>query len=225
LVPRDLSNLVAGYNIGDLSAYIETTDLNFVAYDFSLMDNFLAESKNSLQNMGLGAEGISSQTGIQVENPGGPPVQLRTAEHITRSAVSAIDHVNGIYDFETAACNIGVACAFRTLTGSNSLDNKTANQIVQHISTSAEWKPVVMSSVQTGANSGHIILGGTINPIANKSGHIIMIVPGQEVDSFNWNGLVPQGMDAGKKKKWSKNGINESWTYPDGVKFYKYMGN
>jgi hypothetical protein len=78
--------------------------------------------------------------------------------------------------------------------------------------------------VQVAANDGEIVIAGKKE--SSVSGHVALAVPGNEVSAKKekWGGSAPVGMDTGKDKRWSQKGMNYSWSYNTGVKFYKYTG-
>ncbi len=147
---------------------------------------------------------------------------------IIRAAQNSLDYVNAFYDKAEAACNIGVQCAFEELTGRPDFGNMTANEIVEYLSQSetGEWSGIAMSNVQEVVNKGGIVIAGTVNPIPGGSGHVVLLVPGTEVNSGSWGGLVPVAMDTGPNKKWASQGINHSWNpgSKDDVRFFLFIG-
>lgn len=149
-----------------------------------------------------------------------------TADDITKAATNALKQVNKEYKHEEKACNIGVACALKELTGNTELGGKLATDQIIHMRSSSNWKSMETSAVQAGANAGKIIIGGTTAP-SGTSGHVVLIVPGTEVQSGKWGGKVPVAMDTGPSKKWAKKGINYSWGSgsKDSVEFFEYIGN
>lgn len=41
------------------------------------------------------------------------------------------------------------------------------------------WQEIAMSQAQGYANQGYFVVAGWINPNSNKSGHVVIIMPGQ----------------------------------------------
>ena len=127
-------------------------------------------------------------------------------------------------------CNKGVSKAFSLLTNENVLDNMTANQMVNYwINTDDKWILVNIENAQSLANSGEFVVAGKTNSDPN-SGHVVLVIPGTEIPSGNWDGGVPMAMDTGDGKRWPNDAypdgraISYSWTYPTGVLFFKYIG-
>ena len=94
--------------------------------------------------------------------------------------------------------------------------------MVDQLESSDNFEEVDRDDVQTEADDGSIIIAGKKE--SSGSGHVALAVPGDEVASTSWGGTAPVGMDTGKNKRWSSNGMNYSWSSPTGVTFYKYTG-
>ncbi len=144
------------------------------------------------------------------------------AAEVTQAAENAVETITEEYGSSSAQCNRGVNEAFTEITESEQLKGKTANEIVSHMESSDEFEEVELKDVQDEANEGEIVIAGKTG---TKHGHVAMAVPGDEVTSGSWGGKAPVGMDTGGGKRWSKNGMNYSWTSKSGVKFYKYTGS
>lgn len=98
------------------------------------------------------------------------------------------------------ACNIGVNNAFVNLYKSTELKNKKANQMVAYWKSSANWQQISMSQAQQLANKGYFVVAGWINPTGH-SGHVVVIVPGNETYSPSWGQSVPRIMDTGPNRR------------------------
>ncbi len=143
------------------------------------------------------------------------------AAAITQAAMNAVNQITETYGTESAQCNRGVNLAFKELTGSEELSGKTANEIVEVMENSENFEEISREIVQDEVNDGAVVIAGKDD---TNSGHVILSVPGDEVSSGNWGGSAPVGMDTGKKKRWSKKGLNYSWSSSKGVGFYKFTG-
>jgi hypothetical protein len=138
------------------------------------------------------------------------------------AAENAVKHITTKYGSNAAYCNQGVNYAFEELTGNTELAGKNANDMVAQVEQSNNFTEINQNEVQLEANDGEIIIAGKKE--TTKSGHVALAVPGEEESSKNWGGSAPMGMDTGKDKRWSQNGMNHSWSSNNGVKFYKYIG-
>lgn len=54
-------------------------------------------------------------------------------------------------------------------------------------------------------------MAGYINPNPNKSGHVVVIMPGTAVYSSKWGCNVPMTMDTGYKKRWDYKFLSNSF--------------
>ncbi len=155
------------------------------------------------------------------------------AAEVTQAAEETVDEIDEKYNKDgtkPAQCNRGVSTAFSKIFNSDALDGMTANEIVEFLSNSENWELVSVDDVQELANDGEFIIAGKQNNEVDdngnkKSGHVAVVVPGEEASSGNWGGSAPVGMDTGSNKYWSKNGMNYSWSSKSGVQFFKYVGS
>ena len=139
-----------------------------------------------------------------------------------QSAIKYIKEDRKIGEHE-AACNIGVSHAFHQLTGNAELNGKKANQMLDTIHHSSDWAEIPMSEAQEIVNSGGIVIAGKKEA---KHGHIVLVVPGEEFQSTDWEGPVPVVMDTGEQGKWASRGVSYSWNkyVKDEVQFFVYHG-
>ena len=86
------------------------------------------------------------------------------------------------------------------------------------------WQPISLSQAQDYANKGYFVVAGYINPNPNKSGHVVVVVPGTEVWSDSWGCNVPATMDTGWEKRGSDYHLNDSFSAgkKERVVFYFY---
>jgi hypothetical protein len=153
------------------------------------------------------------------------------AAEVTQSAENALDHVVTTYDTDgtqSKQCNRGVNYGFKDITGSTELEDEDgnallANDMIDVMEESDNFETVDLDDVQEQLDDGEVIIAGKKED-DGESGHVALGVPGGEEPSGNWGGSAPVGMDTGKDKRWSKKGMNYSWTSKTGVKFYKYVG-
>ena len=59
------------------------------------------------------------------------------------------------------------------------------------------WQPITLSEAQDYANRGYFVVARYINPNPNKSGHVVVIAPGNLWHSKSWGCEVPNAMDTG----------------------------
>jgi hypothetical protein len=80
-----------------------------------------------------------------------------------------------------AQCSEGVRRAFKNLFGKLPAGmNCNANSMVKYwINNPSLWQEIAMSQAQGYANQGYFVVAGWINPNSNKSGHVVIIMPGQ----------------------------------------------
>jgi len=129
------------------------------------------------------------------------------ATTIANAALTAVNTVINSDPSGTkrARCNEGVKNAFKAVYGNSAteLDNKNANTIVQHWRNSSKWESISKSQAQSYANNGWFVVAGWINP--NGSGHVVVIVPGTEINGW------PVCMDTGAGMRTTSQGLNYSF--------------
>ena len=137
------------------------------------------------------------------ESPSPDKSSFRTTpEKLTSAAEKAVQIVIKDYKMEVAACNEGVEAMFMEVCNSNELSNMLANQMVNYMDNSPNWKEVQVGEVQALANEGYFVVGGWKNPTGGH-GHVVAAVPGEAVYSTNWGCNVPMVMDIGEDKRYS----------------------
>lgn len=149
----------------------------------------------------------------------------KTATQITNAAKNAVAEMIANYDMNKAVCNFGVNTMFKSLFGSNELDGKKANDMVRYWQNNpSHWEQISMSQAQQLANEGYFVVAGWINPNSGESGHVVVVVPGEESYSSKWGCDVPQTMDTGRKNRAASQPISEGFgpDKKDNVKFFKY---
>ena len=149
---------------------------------------------------------------------------LVTAEYLTQVAETTVTDVSNIYGTEIACCNFGVQMFFRTLFNDNSLDGKVANQMVQYWNGNPDqWEPILMSEAQDYANQGYFVVAGWENP-SGASGHVVVVVPGEEEYSSSWGEYVPVVMDTGGGMRNPKQSISISFgrNKKNQIVYFKY---
>lgn len=113
---------------------------------------------------------------------------------------------------------------FRTLFNDNSLDGKVANQMVQYWNGNPDqWEPILMSEAQDYANQGYFVVAGWENP-SGASGHVVVVVPGEEEYSSSWGEYVPVVMDTGGGMRNPKQSISISFgrNKKNQIVYFKY---
>lgn len=170
-----------------------------------------------------GMQGGSSQT-----KPGGSgstgggnhgttqkPSYITTPAKLQSATISSVNTMKSKYGNVMAVCNFGVQQAFKNIFGSSSLPpgmTGRANDMVKAWAENPEyWKPISLEEAQTYANNGYFVVAGYENPNPNKSGHVVVIVPGTATSSPEWKCDVPQAMDTGANKRSSSVSIN--WSF------------
>ena len=136
-----------------------------------------------------------------------------------------------LYGNELACCNYGVQCAFKYLfNNSTELDNKMANDMVRYWLNSSNWLEIQLSEAQGYANNGYFTVAGWINPAlkpdgSERSGHVVMIVPGNSFYSYNWGCDVPYAMDTGEEKREKSQPLSESFgpEKKNSVRYFVYQ--
>lgn len=80
-----------------------------------------------------------------------------------------------------------------------------------------------MSEAQGYANQGYFTVAGWIDT-TGASGHVVVIVPGEESYSSLWGGMVPCTMDTGGGMKNAKQKFSQSFrsTLKGSVKLFIY---
>jgi hypothetical protein len=146
---------------------------------------------------------------------------------ITRAAQVGLAAAKAFTTNENAAtCNISVKAAFKALTNSNEFGEQVANQMYQHCVSSQNFQEVKMEDTQALVNGGAIVIAAWENPTAGESGHVVLVVPGNEIQCDKWKCKVPMCMETGANHreaciKLSKNlGKNKK----EAVKYFKYVG-
>jgi hypothetical protein len=65
------------------------------------------------------------------------------------------------------------------------------NEMLEHWASSANWEEISMSQAQDLANQGHFVAAGAKTGTQQANGHVVVIVPGQEAWSKNWECKYP----------------------------------
>jgi len=102
----------------------------------------------------------------------------------------------------------------------------SSNEMIDHCSSSTNWEEIPMSQAEALVNEGSIVATGAKTGPRGVNGHVVMIVPGQEAWSKNWECDVPMAMDTGKGKRWPTNRLSYSFCKKDKerIKFFLYKG-
>ncbi|SMD37889.1 hypothetical protein SAMN04488029_3523 [Reichenbachiella faecimaris] len=149
-----------------------------------------------------------------------------TQDQLSTASENALNTVNDDYAHDEKACNIGLRLFYNELTCNTDLDGMLANELVEHWQDSDDWELIEMEDAQGLANDGVFVVAGAQEE-GSESGHVIVIVPGEEAYSGSWGEDVPLGFDTGPSKKWKSKKISFSWgsDKKDDVEFYKYVGD
>lgn len=177
-----------------------------------------------------GGTGSSGGSGLGDGNakPGGEasnPTKIPT-ETLSSKAKGSVDLMRILYGNQMAVCNLGVQALFKQIFGSSNLPpgmSGLANDMVTAWSGNpAYWQSISLSEAQSYANQGYFVVAGYYN--ANGSGHVVVIVPGEEVSSASWGCKVPHTMDTGRNKRSSQMPLSQSFSsrLKQYVYFYYY---
>lgn len=112
-----------------------------------------------------------------------------------------------------AACNIGVKEAFKAIIGPlpKGMDVQATQMVAYWKNNPDKWQPIKMSEAQKLANEGYFVVAGWQNPNPQESGHVVLVVPGEEVGGSNWAPKIPVVLDMGFKRREIKYPINNSF--------------
>jgi RHS repeat-associated protein len=111
----------------------------------------------------------------------------------------------------SSACNIAVKCGVKNYTGENLLFGR-ANDIAQSLAAGnvKGFQELEIggdySKLQDLANQGVLIVGATDKSALDRSGHVVIFVPGEMAQGNSWKGggPMPQVMDGGFKGDFEK---------------------
>ena len=124
---------------------------------------------------------------------------------MTAKAQTTIDWITSNYGSEMAVCNFGVQKMFEAL-----FPNETrppgmsgrANEMAEAWADNPNcWQAISLSDAQQYANDGYFVVAGYINPNPRRSGHVVVVVPGEAQYSDSWKNDVPMAMDTGYNKR------------------------
>ncbi len=163
---------------------------------------------------GGGSGGVIVGGGGSSGGGNGKPSYVTTTTKLKSAATSAVSQVINGYGSYSAACNIGVQAMFKNIFGSSNLPpgmTGLANDMVRAWANNpGYWHSISLSEAQSYANKGYFVVAGYINPTGG-SGHVVVIVPGNESYSYSWKCNVPTAMDTGYKKRYSAVPISNSF--------------
>lgn len=147
----------------------------------------------------------------------------KDVESIKIAVKDTVKEIISRFGTQKAYCNIGVKSVFEKLFNNKELNGMVANQMVRYWQNSSHWTSISMSQAQELANQGYFVVAGWINP-SGESGHVVVIVPGEETYSNSWGGYVPNSMDTGSNKRRETGPISASFgsNKKDNVKFFIY---
>lgn len=151
---------------------------------------------------------------------------------ITSASAKTVQAMIDKYGTQQAVCNYGVQDAFNRLFPGRELNGKRANEIVQYwLDTPDKWERIKQSSLQATldtvqqlANDGWFVVAGWQNNSSGRSGHVVVIVPGELQNGGRWQVNVPQAMDTGYKMRSPSQGLNYGFgkDKKDNIYFFKY---
>lgn len=164
-----------------------------------------------------GGYGTGGGTGTGTGNgsaAGNPAKSSPTA--ITSAASKTVDSMKKLYGTQMAVCNFGVQTAFKAVFGNTNLPpgmTGRANDMVKAWENNPKyWQAITMAEAQDYANQGYFVVAGYFNPTGG-SGHVVVIVPGEEKWSKTWNIDVPKTMDTGAGKREAQQLLSDSFGY------------
>jgi len=103
-------------------------------------------------------------------------------------------------------CNLAVKDVCQRL-GYSRFDNMLANDMVNYMEYSDEWKEVTADIAYMAASVGYIVLAALKS---SPHGHIVVIRPGEKVHTKKWNKKVPKCMNIGKSYQLN---IGVNWAF------------
>lgn len=173
---------------------------------------------------GVGGGGGSGKPGGGSSSGSGTTVKpgIYSLEKITSAAKNAIEYVLNLDAQEKTGngkprCNQGVAKMFESLTGKKNLNNMRANDMIDYMRSSPEWVKIQktsdiaasLKSIQDMANKGHFIIASWQNGIPGESGHVSVIMRGNDMlYSRNYGCDVPYTLDTGPGRRTDNCGLN-----------------
>ncbi len=179
---------------------------------------------------GGGSGGVIIGGGGSSGGGNGTPSYVTTTTKLKSAATSAVSQVINGYGSYNAACNIGVQAMFKDIFGSSNLPpgmTGRANDMVRAWANNpGYWHSISLSEAQSYANKGYFVVIGYENPNPNKSGHVVVVVPGQAVNSPKWGCDVPVTMDTGSNRRSSYGAMNRGFgpDKKDKITVYYYIG-
>ena len=155
-------------------------------------------------------------------------------ETTLKAAKNSVKKMNGEHGTEKAVCNFGVKSGVEEVTGMPFLPGKfgKANVIYTEIKKDPKWQRISgPEGLHDFADKGYIIVAVWKNRISDKSGHIVMILPGKPFKSPSWgNCEMPRTLDCGKNHRWPRDGkigyLSDSFgeNKKDTINYYIYKG-
>lgn len=122
--------------------------------------------------------------------------------------------VNGDGKADVTHCNQSVNHVCGRL-GYEKFKGMVANQIIDFMRRSDDWKKIELEDAQSFANEGRLVIAGAM---AEPHGHVVIIRPGLEELSAKWNSKkVPKASHVGanscigKSLAWAFKDIPELW--------------
>ena len=183
----------------------------------------LPDPGNTPTDSGEGGGG-GSNSGETNNNPPEEASSKKTPEEIKSAVKQAVKDVIAKRGLHVKSCNMGVQNVLNILYGNTELNDKNANDIVRYWQSHPNsWEKISMSQAQSLANQGYLVVAGWINTTGG-SGHVVVIVPGEEQYSGIWQCKVPNSMDTGENMRTSSQKLSysfRSWM-KDGIEFFKY---
>ena len=101
---------------------------------------------------------------------------------------------------------------------------KLANEIINIMEASSDWLQPVHVEVQNLCNKGYLVIAGLE---AEPNGHVVVLRPGEEIQSGKWHRAVPRCINVGQDVFIGlcnnyPAGIN--WSFVEKPKFYLWKG-
>lgn len=118
----------------------------------------------------------------------------------------------------TTFCNVATEIIADAL-GYQGFKGLMANQMIDLMSTSDEWKYIALETAQAMANAGTWIIAAQRGEV---HGHVVTIIPGDDVPAGHWGIRVPVCVNIGKNNFIDK-GIN--WAFQDIPKLYAWRSS
>jgi hypothetical protein len=116
-------------------------------------------------------------------------------------------------------CNWGLQLLAESLWNYKGFAGKRANDIVQFVQTSKDWKEVDGNEAHSAAGAGKLVIAGIA--VQGGTGHVCLICDDNMVFSSKWGKAVPVCVNVGRNN--FIKGVN--WAFATEPNYYVYSGH